>query len=231
MEEISEHPLHTAAKEGKVMIARNILSEDKSACLKKDQDGRTALMWAVSSNHAEVATEIFKVAKTLSKFDIDEEDDAGWTCLHIACAIGNLQLVEIFINADANVDAKTNTGQTPLIIATSKLHVDIVRFLLEHKASARVKNDQNQTPLHRAAAVGSMPIVKIFIEAKSALNPQDSSGWTPMHHATAEGHGDVAIELAKSGADPQRTDVDGLTPLDVAADDKVRAFLKNNSQS
>lgn len=63
-------------------------------------------------------------------------------------------------------------------------------------------------------------------KAASPINASDKFGMTPLHHACAEGHVDVAVLLVKLGADTDRLDREGQTPLQSAPDDKSRDTLR-----
>ena len=60
----------------------------------------------------------------------------------------------------------------------------------------------------------------------SPINAADNFGMTPLHHACAEGHVDVAVLLVKLGADVDRLDKNGQTPVQCASDDKLREVLR-----
>lgn len=101
-----------------------------------------------------------------------------------------------------------------------------MRTLLANKCSARVKDIRGQLPLHRAAAVGSVPILQALLEeGKSPVNATDNDGMTALHHAISEGHGDAAILLLKSGAEPEKRDAEGRLAIALVPDDKVSAYL------
>jgi ankyrin repeat protein len=113
--------------------------------------------------------------------------------------------------------------QNALHFASSKSNTSTVRTLIANKCSARVKDKRGQLPLHRAAAVGSVPILKILLEeGKSPVNATDGDGFTALHHAISEGHGDAAILLLKSGAEPEKRDSDGRLAIELVPDEKVR---------
>ena len=64
-------------------------------------------------------------------------------------------------------------------------------------------------------------MIELLLKHRSAVSPADSAGQTPLHHAIAEGHGDAALALLKAGAEADRKDVDGKTPMELAPDKKV----------
>lgn len=224
-------PLHDASREGKTLLARQLVTENPKLALKKDDDGRTPLFWAASSGHTETFAVLLKAIRetksVADQFDVDDTDEGGWTLLHIAASTGNNPILDLLVPLEPDVAATTNGGQTPLHYAVSKGHIDTARTLIkELRASPRIKDKQGQTPLHRAAAIGSLPLAKLCFEGNAPLNATDRTGWTALHHALAEGHGDVAVALIEAGADPEIRDSEGLTPLQVALDSKTESFVK-----
>lgn len=191
----------------------------------------------IQQQQQEETTTTSDTKKTKKKLiiDIDElTDESGWTPLHIASSIGNLEIFEILMNHDPkpDVNLQTITGQTPLHYAVSKNNYQICEILIvKYNASARIKDKRGQYPIHRAASIGSIKLIELLVnKGKSQLNSKDNSSWTPMHHALAEGHGDIGLLLVKLGADPKIKDSDDKTPLDVSVDDKVAKFFKKGCE-
>jgi len=60
----------------------------------------------------------------------------------------------------------------------------------------------------------------------SPINASDRFGMTPLHHACAEGHVETALLLVELGADTDRIDKEGNTPLQCAPDDKTKDILR-----
>lgn len=225
--EASTSSIHEYAREGKVLLLKAQLEHQPSLVNRKDGDGRTPLIWAISSGNLEAASEILKSVRDNKTrgFDIDESDDAGWTALQVAASIGSIDALKMLEPFEPEINAQSNAGQTALHFAASKGHLDVVQYLLAKGASPRIKDNMDKAPLHRAAAAGHIRVVQELMKARAPLNSTDRSGWTALHHAYAEGNGDVAVELLKAGADAHRTDGDGQKPKDVAVDDKVRHYV------
>ncbi|KAH3685327.1 hypothetical protein WICPIJ_003679 [Wickerhamomyces pijperi] len=235
--ESNEYALHEACRQGKPLTVKSILSNNPKAVLVKDEDGRIPLHWATSFQQLEIVSMLLSPwkfpsdPKKTKKFAIDIDDftdDAGWTALHIASSVGNLEVFEHLLANDPapDVNLQTNAGVTCLHLAVTKSNIDIVNILLEKGASARIKDNKGQYPIHRAVTIGSMALTETLAKkGKSPLNAKDVCGWTPLHHALAEGSGDVAVLLVKLGADYQIEDNEGETPIAVAVDDNVRKFF------
>lgn len=242
MDNTNHYSLHEAAREGKILTVKGLVAENPKLVLQKDLDERIALHWAVAYGQLEIASILLNPTKfqpdslptqqKVNQFEIEIDDfvdESGWTPLHIAASIGNLEVLQLLLSHEPkpDVNLQTNNGSTPVHLATSKKHFDIVKELVNNGASVRIKDKKSQYPLHRAAAVGSLPLVEFLIkDGKSPINAKDIGGWTALHHALAEGFGDVAVLLVKLGADYNVEDSDGLTPLKVAVDDKVAQYFK-----
>jgi 26S proteasome non-ATPase regulatory subunit 10 len=100
----------------------------------------------------------------------------------------------------------------------------------------RIRDTQGSLPIHRAASIGSTTLVNIYMfpdpsqKAASPINASDRFGMTALHHACAEGHIEVAVLLVQLGAETDRRDKEGQTPLDLAPDDKIKERLRKAIQ-
>ncbi|CAF4726902.1 unnamed protein product, partial [Rotaria socialis] len=71
----------------------------------------------------------------------------GATALHVACAKGYLDVIDILLRAGANINSVDNDGWTPLHAAAHWDKHDVIKFLLERHADLDAKNFAGQTPL------------------------------------------------------------------------------------
>ncbi|KAL5622106.1 hypothetical protein BROUX41_006051 [Berkeleyomyces rouxiae] len=228
--EVNEFALHEAARDGRVMLAENLLKDNPKLALKKDHDGRLPIHWAASSNNFEIVKHLVQ----LPNFDPDVQDESGWTPLMIAVnVVDSDEIVSLLVQKGADVNMKNYSNQTIMHFIASKKKVDLARTMLALKpaASVRARDKRGQYPIHRAAAVGSVPMVELLLKSNSPLDASDTSGSTALHHAVSEGHGDVAIALLKAGADPSKKDEDGNVPLDIAPDNEVRKYIVKTAEA
>ncbi|KAJ5098799.1 hypothetical protein N7532_005800 [Penicillium argentinense] len=223
-------PLHEAAREGRDQIVESLLNANPKLAFTKDDDDRLAIHWAVAYNRLPVVEQLVSV----KNFDPDVEDGSGWTPLMIASSLKNAegdQILDLLLRKGADVSVKSSSGQNALHFASSKANITTVRTLIANKCSARVKDVRGQLPLHRAAAVGSVPILQNLLEeGKSPVNATDGDGMTALHHAISEGHGDAAILLLKSGAEPEKRDGDGRLAIELVPDDKVKQYILQTAE-
>ncbi|CAF1625633.1 unnamed protein product [Rotaria sp. Silwood1] len=71
----------------------------------------------------------------------------GATALHVACAKGYIDVIDILIRAGANINSVDNDGWTPLHAAAHWDKHDVIKFLLERNGDLDAKNYAGQTPL------------------------------------------------------------------------------------
>jgi len=119
--------------------------------------------------------------------------------IHLAAAIGVLDVISAFIQADPAVvnativNTRKDCGNTPLHLATSHGHAAVIRLLL--RAGARMSAGYfMRTALHEGVASGSAAVVLEFLAflkeqdddmlaVGAALAQRDASGITPLHAA------------------------------------------------
>ncbi|KAI3404284.2 NAS6 [Candida oxycetoniae] len=225
--------INDAIKENKSNLAEQLLTESPNLLYAKDEDERSPLHWACSMNN--IALVEYILSHTPSNIDLDDvRDSSGWTPIHIASSIGNVEILNLLMHRDPipDVNQTTNSGTTALHLSISKDHLPFVRVLIEEfGANCRKKDKLGYTPLHRAAAMGSMGSCREIITKGKLVNvnAKDNEGWTALHHALAEGNGDVAVLLVKVGkADPLVVNNEGLKPIQVSVDEKVARFFKQS---
>ena len=125
-------------------------------------------------------------------------DDSSTPPLLHAAEQGDAELVEELLNGGAQVNCVDQLGWTPLHeAAMSNKEPSLCALLLRHRASVTAVNKYGETPLHMAAANESSAAIEICR---------------------------LLLEL---GADPEATDVDCRTAMDIAED---RGGLRPQSQ-
>ena len=89
---------------------------------------------------------------------------------------------------------------------------------------------KGHTLLHSAAWKGHTAIAKALLKSGADINGTDKNGNTPLLMAAHEGHTALATLLITAGADVKATVTDdyfkGYTPLQLAANDAIKALLR-----
>ncbi|KAL2192417.1 Glycerophosphoryl diester phosphodiesterase family-domain-containing protein [Corynascus similis CBS 632.67] len=100
--------------------------------------------------------------------DINWQDKAGETALHIAARFGHDECAKV------------------LLKGTSEQKADL----------ELVENSFAWTPLHIAAVDGHLSVAQLLVDAGANVDKTDSSGWTAKEHAALRGHLPIARLLA-----------------------------------
>ncbi len=94
-------------------------------------------------------------------------------------------------------------------------------------AALEQRNKDGQTPLIFASYVGAVDIVEALLAAGADARAVCKDSDTALHYACAQGHLEVIARLGKvRGVALDATDNDGETPMDVAANGKVKKMLE-----
>ena len=110
----------------------------------------------------------------------------GETPLMIAAEMGNLQCMDILIEAGADVNSKAQGGHTALNVAVWRNNVESVNKLVCAGADVNSVNLYGRTALFHAARHGYHKCVKSLIDGGADVNIVDHTGETTLI-ATANG--------------------------------------------
>ena len=152
---------------------------------------------------------------------IDQEDDLGWTPLHVAAQLGNEKYVKLLLeNGNSPAYKKNKEGLSALHIAAKNGNVNVMKELITTCPDIYELLDlKGQTALHVAAESGKEEVVEFFLkrpEFENLINKQDKEGNTPMHLAANNGHIELACLLRRRGigVDLNATNKGGFTAMD-----------------
>ena len=181
---------------------------------------------------------------------------SGFTPLYVACRNGFASIVSLLLSANANMNMTTTDGdgpfgqpeETPLYAACLRGHAAVVSLLLEKRADVNKPNSHGETPLFACLHWQSEDVIMIDIvdelyqhQANNAANKivalllaayadihQSSTrnGSSPLHLACKYNNIEAALLLLVAGADLDRLDHRGRTPLDVAGSEETRAAVR-----
>lgn len=198
----------------------------------RNDDSRSPLHVAAAAGHAQI------VRILCGGFDppqsgVNNGDEEGWTALHSSVSSGHVDVVEILLEAGADVSIANKGRRTALHYAASKGRAGIAAKLIEHGAKVNPVDEVGCTPLHRAASAGRPEVCELLLEEGAVIDATDKMGQTPLMHATICNDKQVALLLIRHGADVDVQDKEGYTVLGRASDelrsvliDAARAMLE-----
>jgi ankyrin repeat protein len=171
--------LRTAARYGFTTAAEVVLSAGTDL-EKKDEYGRTPLLWAAINGHKAI------VKSLLDRGAIVEAEDV----------VGQTSLLE----KGAVIDVKDDLGRTSLFLASWNGHTATVKLLLEKGAVINVKDDLGRTSLFLAAENGHTATVELLLKKGAVINATDRNGRASLLLAAENGHTATEKLLLEKGA-------------------------------
>ena len=112
---------------------------------------------------------------------------------------GHVDVVQILLEAGADVSAQDKNGKTALMWSAQMGRDEVVRTLLENGADVNAKTKLLAGALMFAAERGCKKTVFSLLEAGADvnINMKDALGWTALKKAESCDHSEV-VELLKS---------------------------------
>nr|CRH04494.1 conserved protein of unknown function[Include Ank repeats] [Candidatus Magnetococcus massalia] len=98
-----------------------------------------------------------------SALQVDARDNDGWTPLHCAAALGQLETVKELLRRGADVNARNYDGITPLLAAAYEGHHRVAATLMEFQADPNASDYNEVSPLVAAHGMGHAHMVDMLI--------------------------------------------------------------------
>ena len=123
----------------------------------------SGVLHAVSSGDMSLLKEELKGGETNQRVT----DSNRRTPLHVACSLGRLEMVKLFVDMGMNVDACSMTGQTPLHEACIGGHYSVLKLLLSRVSDLDVVDSNGLSAAHYCALNGEAKCLDILCEQVS----------------------------------------------------------------
>ncbi len=150
-------------------------------------------------------------------FEDTQDDDFGVVHdeqfpLYFAIAKNNIELVEILINAGADV-TETYHQQTPLMTAMEQPDFDMISLLIQAGCDINAVDYIGYSLLHLAFGFEDIAIAKALIDASADMYVTSSSGVSIIDEAMMHDDPKFIFLLIRSGYDVNHQDENGSTLL------------------
>jgi len=196
-------------------------------------DGATPLHWAVYRFDRELVQALLKKGAR-----VDVVNRYGSSPLAEAARVANLEIVEMLLEAGADPDIANEDGQTPLMLAARTGNVAVAQALVRRGADVnRRERFRQQSAVMWAAARNHPRMVEFLVSAGADLTVRaqandwetqitseprvqyrPTGGLTPLLYAARAGCLDCVKAMLDAGADEDRPNPDGMTPMIMALD-------------
>ena len=196
-------------------------------------DGTTPLHWATYQVDRELVEALIKKGARA-----DVVNRYGASPLAEAIKVANVPLVELLLEAGANANVANEDGQTALMLAARTGNVALAEALVREGADVnRRERMRDQSAVMWAAAQNHPDMVKFLVSKGADLSIRaDATDWgsqitteprvmyrpagglTPLLYAARAGCLDCVKTMIAAGADKDRPNPDGMTPMIMALD-------------
>ncbi len=221
-----------AASNDDVALVRALIKAGANVTV-KNQFGTSALTEAAVIGSAPVIDALLKAGA-----DPNTKNPEGETPLMAVARSGHVDAARRLLAAGANVNAKEEFGgQSALMWAAAQHQAAMVKLLASQGADVNARGvihqwerkviteprpkDMNKggfTPLLYAAREGCVECAQNLIAAGADPNLEDPERITPLNMALLNLHFEVAAYMIKAGADVDKWDFYGRSPVYMAAD-------------
>jgi len=155
--------------------------------------------------------------------DIDGMDDDRCTVLWHMAREGRTDACSLLLSHGADVHARDeDTGLTAFETACWQGNADVVRLLFPYDPDV-IRDNDGYPHIHMACGGKDVETVRFLLEHGSRVDEVDGEDDTPLHVAVTGIDGkpaspDIARLLLEHGADPDRCNDSGYSPLDFLLD-------------
>jgi len=150
---------------------------------------------AAKGDHRDICVMLLEAK---AEVDIEEIVD-GKHPVHVACASGSYDVVELLLDHKARIEESNFTGMRPIHWAAEAGHEDIVDLLLDRQAKINAASNSQMQAIHYAAKNGHSEVVRLLVKRGVKVDVL-AGNKRPVHLACLGGHGPAAAVLMDYGA-------------------------------
>jgi ankyrin repeat protein len=142
---------------------------------------------------------------------------SGWTPLMWAALQGQMEILDLLLEAGGDIKARSADGRTSLMYAAWRGETDSMRALLESGADVEAQDTKGNTSLLIAANRGHSEAVAVLLQEGADVNAENQAGFDPLLYCAKIGYIDLLKSLMSAGADIGKKDILGRNALMFAA--------------
>jgi len=205
-------PLMAASSMANYRIA-GVLLEYSAAVDLRDMEGKTALMYAVTSTIEELIDSLIHLRLVGVEIQIsDFVNRAGLSLVKPLFEPAKELSVNCLLEAGADIHARDEKGISILTHAARTGNVNVVKNLVSHDADVHVRSPKGITPLYAAAINGHNGIIEFLLSQGVDIDSRLNDGETPLMAAVWNGQVETVDLLIRKGANVHAKKVTAYKP-------------------
>ncbi|KAF6793813.1 ankyrin repeat protein [Colletotrichum musicola] len=230
--DVIEKRLRFAAKVGNLKAVKELLRRGATIDA-RSKVGMSALHLATYNDHSDVLKFLLDMGAKLDTVGSEMEfhltgrnvSISNPHPIHLAALRGHrvctnilLERTDILAVSDLENLYDTDDSTGLMEIAVENDHVELAQFVIRSRGKDWFQEyeDEYRTPLATAARNGSLPLVSLFLDHGMSPNIVFDADITLLWIASAWCHQSLVNYLLQNDADVDWSDVNGVSPLDVA---------------
>ena len=232
------HDLILACEQGNVELVKQLLNKDVDVNGCYEESITSPLHVAAANDHLEVVKELL-----MKGASVDLPNKHGWTALMQAAFHGHSSIVAQLICNHADVNKQSLLGASPIHLAAAGGHLKVCQQLV--KAGCKRLPIENCTPdisyeftpLMCAAQYGNDDVIKYLLDEDCFADisyATQFSGVNALTISACSGHMTTCQLLVERGANPDHTDFNHNTALQIATlryNTEVKAYLERKTKN
>lgn len=202
-----------ACKNNQKGVVQTFLKRGGVNVNKRDETGNTPLIYACIKNSRDIVKLLLENGADSGLCNINSRAP-----LHFAAETGNKEIIALIVEAGADVNCSDKNGVTPLMLMAKFGKTDAaLTYIKNQNVDISLKDNDNHAAIDYATASGLRELVKaLSYESQEAHT--DAYGNTPLHQACWNGQGEVVKVLLEKGAEVEKLNDDGESPLILAVE-------------
>ncbi|MDD2898325.1 MAG: ankyrin repeat domain-containing protein [Desulfuromonadaceae bacterium] len=179
----------------------------------ESSDGETPLIFAAAAGRSDLVELLIA-----HNANINSKGNEGVSALYMATIMDRLAVAKLLLEHGAKVDSRTKSGYTPLMYAARIGNYSFTEMLIAHGADVNASDFSNKWhPLAWALSYAALSSSAGQKQAKTQMNHSEFKEYqSKLKFLKREWH-EVAQSLVNHGADVKVTDINGDSPLYLAA--------------
>ena len=172
-------------------------------------DGMTGLHVSAQFGYLQMAAVLVGAGADINAIDL-----LGQTPLFHAVVTNNIKLVRFLLDKNANTGISNNIGYSPLHVSAYYNYETSLDLLCKKMVDLDIRTDKGYTALHIASSQGHSELVqKLLASNRVDINSVTQDGSTSLSLASKAGSLATVTTLIKQGADVNKTNSAGVSPL------------------